>query len=368
MYTIEDLLNVMGETEASDLFVALGAYPMLKISGKTIPLEKEIVTLQIMNALKSEILDENNTALYAQNKELDFTYSLPGKGRFRVNIFRQRNSDSFVIRRIVSEIKTLEELNLPTLLGNLVEKERGLILVVGATGSGKSTTMAAMVDHRNANIPGHILTLEDPIEFLHSHKKSILTQREIGTDTKSYNTALKSALREAPSMLLIGEIRDEETMTATLNFAETGHLVLSTLHSNNAYQTIERIESFYPSVQQKMIRMQLSQNLLAIVAQRLVPTISGGFIAVMEVMLSTARIRDLIHKGEIQLLRHTIESSTNEGMQLFDQSLYHFYKKEHISEETAIQYSDRPNDLKLKIRSKEVQMFTQKIELADDDY
>ncbi|MCH7733447.1 MAG: PilT/PilU family type 4a pilus ATPase [Candidatus Marinimicrobia bacterium] len=367
MYSINDLLNVMGETEASDLYVALGAYPMLKISGKTIPLEKEVVTPQIMNALKAEILDESNTTLYAQNKELDFTYSLPGKGRFRVNIFRQRNSDSFVVRRIISEIKTLEELNLPALLGKLVEKDRGLILVVGATGSGKSTTMAAMVDHRNANIPGHILTLEDPIEFLHSHQKGIITQREIGMDTKTYNTALKSALREAPSMLMIGEIRDEETMSATLNFAETGHLVLSTLHSNNAYQTIERIGSFSSSPQQKMTRLQLSQNLLGIVAQRLVPTISGGYIAAMEIMLSTARIRDLIHKGEFQLLRHTIETSTNEGMLLFDQSLYNLYKEGHISEDSAIHCSDRPSDLKLKIRSKEEQMFTQKIELVEED-
>ncbi len=367
MYTIEDLLNVMGETEASDLFVALGAYPMLKISGKTIPLEKEIVTLDIMKALKSEILDDKNKDRYSQKKELDFTFSLPGTGRFRVNFFRQRNSDSFVIRRIVSEIKTLEELKLPALLGELVEKARGLILVVGATGSGKSTTMAAMVDHFNSNMSGHILTLEDPIEFLHSHKKAIITQREIGMDTKSFKTALKSALREAPSMLLIGEIRDEETMSAALNFAETGHLVLSTLHSSNAYQTIERIESIYQSTQQEMIRLQLSQNLLGIIAQRLVSTIEGGYIAALEIMLTTARIRDLIHKGEIQLLRHSIESSINEGMILFDQSLYNLYKEGHISEDIAIQCSDRPNDLKLKIKSKEEQMFTQKIELAEDD-
>lgn len=364
MYSIKDLLNVMVETEASDLYVALGAYPMLKISGDTIPLEKEIVTPDIMKMLKSEILDENNTIMYSQEKELDFTYSLPGVGRFRVNLFRQRNSDSFVIRRIVSEIKTLEELSLPPLLGKLVEKNRGLVLVVGATGSGKSTTLAAMVNHRNINMAGHILTLEDPVEYLHSHKKSIVTQREIGSDTKSYKTALKSALRESPSMLLIGEIRDEETMSATLNFAETGHLVLSTLHSSNAYQTIERIGSFFDSAKQEMIRLQLSQNLLGIIAQRLVPKIGGGFVAALEIMLSTGRIRDLIHKGEIQLLRHTIESSTNEGMQLFDQSLYGLYKEGKISEETAIQSSDRPHDLKLKIRSKEEQTFTQKIELA----
>ncbi len=367
MYSIKDLLNVMRETEASDLYVALGTYPMLKIEGKAIPLEKEIVTPSIMNSLKAEILDDNNNLLYSQKKELDFTYSLPGEGRFRVNFFRQRNSDSFVIRRIISDIKTLEELKLPQLLGDLVEKDRGLVLVVGSTGSGKSTTMAAMINHRNSTIPGHILTLEDPIEFLHNHKKAIITQREIGIDTASFQTALKSALREAPSMLLIGEIRDQETMLAALNFAETGHLVVSTLHASNAYQTIERICSFYRLEQQEMIHLQLSQNLLGIVAQRLVPTIDGGRIAALEIMLSSARVRDLVRKGEYQLLRHTIESSTNEGMMLFDQALYQYYKEGLISEDIAIQNSDRPHDLKLKIKSKEEQLFNQKIELAEDD-
>ncbi|MFQ6607313.1 MAG: PilT/PilU family type 4a pilus ATPase [Fidelibacterota bacterium] len=367
MYTINDLLNVMEETEASDLYAALGAYPMLKIKGKSIPLEKEVITPDTMSAIKSEMLDDHRLKLYTQQRELDFTYSVPGTGRFRVNFFRQRNSDSFVIRRIVSQIKTLDELKLPSLLGELVEKERGLILIVGATGSGKSTTMAAMVDHRNSTIPGHILTLEDPIEYLHSHKKAVVTQREIGMDTESFKTALRSALREAPSMLLIGEIRDEETMSAALNFAETGHLVVSTLHASNAYQTIERISSFYHSAQQEMIRLQLSQNLLGIIAQRLVSTVDGGYVAAMEIMLTSARVRDLIHKGEINLLRFTIESSTNEGMQLFDQHLYSLFKDGIISEDTAIQCSDRPHDLKLKIRSKEEQMFTQKIELLEDD-
>lgn len=367
MYSIKDLLNVMKETEASDLYVALGTYPMLKIQGKAIPLEKEIVIPEIMNALKSEILDDKNRMLYTEKRELDFTYSLPGEGRFRVNFFRQRNSDSFVIRRIISEIQSLEALNLPSLLGDIVEKDRGLILVVGATGSGKSTTMSAMVDHRNASVPGHILTLEDPIEFLHSHKKAIITQREIGIDTASFQTALKSALREAPSMILIGEIRDQETLGAALNFAETGHLVVSTLHASNAYQTIERVCSFYDADQKEMIQLQLSQNLLAIIAQRLVPTIDGGRTAAMEIMLSTGRIRDLVRKGEFQLLRHTIQSSTSEGMMLFDQALYKFYKEGIISEDTAIENSDRPHDLKLKIRSKEEQMFSQRIELLEDD-
>lgn len=365
MYKVEELLKVMVEAKASDLYVSLGAYPMLKISGKVLPLEKDLVTPEVLDALKAGILNAEQEQAFAHGHELDFPYSLPGVGRFRVNFFRQRNSDSFVIRQIVSRILTFKELNLNPLLGELVLKERGLILVVGATGSGKSTTLAAMVDHRNTQIPGHILTLEDPIEFLHSHKKSIVNQREVGEDTDSFPAALKSALREAPSMLLIGEIRDQTTMSAALNFAETGHLVLSTLHANNAYQTIERIESFYDSSQHPMIRLQLSQNLQAVIAQRLVPTVEGKRTAVLEILLSTARVRDLIHKGEIDLLRHTIESSTGDGMQLFDQSLYTLYKEGVITEEAAILCSDRPTDLKLRIRSKAEQLYTEKIELAN---
>ncbi len=367
MYTIRDLLNVMIEAKASDLYVSLGAYPMLKISGKTLPLEKERINPEIINSLQKEMLDDGQLEQFQKNRELDFTYSLPGVGRFRVNYYKQRNSVAFVVRRIVSNIKSFEELKLPSMLGELVLKDRGLILVVGATGSGKSTTLAAMIDYRNSHRSGHILTLEDPIEFLHSHKKSIVSQREVGEDTKSFEAALKSALREAPSLLLIGEIRDSVTMSSALNFSETGHLVLSTLHATNAYQTIERIESFYAPSQHAMIRLQLSQNLLAIVAQRLVPTVDGGRRAALEILLASGRVRDLIHKGELELLRHTMESSTTEGMQLFDQALYSLFKAGVISEDVAIQYADRPNDLRLKIMAKAEQLFKQKIELVEED-
>ena len=366
MYTIEDLLKVMAEAKASDLYISMGAYPMLKISGENIPLEMDKITPEILASLKNTTLSEEQQRIFAEEHELDFSYSLPGVGRFRVNFFRQRNSDSFVVRRILSKVKTFEELNVNPLLGELVLKERGLILVVGATGSGKSTTMAAMVDHRNTNLTGHILTLEDPIEFLHNHKKGIVSQREIGEDSDSFHKALKSALRESLSMLLIGEIRDRTTMSAALNFSETGHLVISTLHANNAYQTTERIMSFYDPSQHEMVRLQLSQNLHAVIAQRLVPTLDGNRTAALEILVSTARVRDLIHKGEFHLLRYTIKSSTSEGMELFDQSLYHLFKEEKISEETAIRFADSPTDLKLLIMSKEEQMFTQKIELADE--
>ncbi|MCH8011320.1 MAG: PilT/PilU family type 4a pilus ATPase [Candidatus Marinimicrobia bacterium] len=367
MYTIKDLLNVMIEADASDLFISIGTYPMLKISGNILPLEKEKITPEIIKGLKENLLTKKQLKIFMEEYELDFTYSLPGVGRFRVNFFRQRNSDAFVIRRILSNIQTLEDLNLPQILGDLALNEIGLVLVVGATGSGKSTTLAAMVDHRNSSISGHILTLEDPVEFLHNHKKGIVNQREIGEDTKTFHAALRSALREAPSMLLIGEIRDQITMSAALGFSETGHLVLSTLHANNAYQTIERIMSFYESSQHEMIKLQLSQNLRAVIAQRLVPTMDGKRIAALEILLASARVRDLIHKGEIELLRHTIESSTVEGMQLFDQSLYKLFKEGIIDQETAIRCSDRPTDLKLEIRSKEEQIFTQKIELSFEE-
>jgi twitching motility protein PilU len=367
MYRIDELLTVMVEAKASDLYITLGAYPMLKISDQVLPLEKEKITPQIITSLTNEILTEDQKVQFLKQRELDFTYSVPGVGRFRVNFFRQRNSDAFVVRRIVSRILTVAELGLPQLIADLALTERGLIFVVGATGSGKSTTLAAMVDHCNSHKSGHILTLEDPIEFLHTHKKAIVNQREIGQDSTSYQAALKSALREAPSMLLIGEIRDKESMSAALNFAETGHVVLTTLHANNAYQTIERIMSFYETSEHEMVRLQLSQNLKAVIAQRLVPTVDGKRVAALEILLSTSRVRDLIHKGDLDLLRHTIETSTNEGMQLFDQHLYRLFKEGKISDETAIRFADRPTDLAMHIRARSEQTFKTAIRLKEDD-
>ncbi len=367
MYQIEALLRLMVDWNASDLYVSLGAYPMLKISGETVPLEDTKVSPEILTSLKKEMLTDEQIKLYGRANELDFSYSYPGVGRFRVNFFRQRGSDAFVVRRIVTKIKTCEELNLPSVLKNLVEMERGLILVVGATGSGKSTTLAAMVDHRNATTAGHILTLEDPIEFLHYHKKSIVNQREIGQDSSSYHRALKSALREAPSMLLIGEIRDRDTMSAALNFSETGHLVLSTLHATNAPLTIERVLSFYDTPSQDLIRLQLSQNIQGIIAQRLVPTLDGGRVAALELLLPTARVRDLINKADFHLLHNTIEGSNSEGMQSFDQALYRLYSEGTISQEQAIWFADRQTDLKMLIRSEQDHKYTESIELTWDD-
>ncbi len=367
MYTIESLFKVMVEVKASDLFVSIGAFPMLKVQGQNLPLEEERITPAIMKNLKEEILNDEQKEKYTLENEIDFTFSYPGIGRFRVNFFRQRGSDAFVARQIINKIKTIAELNLPPIIEELALEQRGLILVVGATGSGKSTTLAAMVDHRNRNEAGHILTLEDPIEFLHQHQKSIVNQREIGQDSVSFVRALKSALRETPSMLLVGEIRDTETMSSALSFSETGHLVLSTLHAINAHQAIERILSFYDTALQPMIQFQLSQNIKAIIAQRLVPTLNKSITSALEILLPTPRIKDIIMKGDFHLLRGTMEASVNEGLHTFDQYLYQLYKHNVISEEIAIQYADRQNDQKMLIRSEEEHHFTQKIELEFED-
>ncbi len=357
----------MAEAEASDLYVSVGAFPMVKIAGEVYPIEKDKLSAENLTSLKQEMLNEEQLAEYKTQKELDYTLSLAGVGRFRINFFRQRGTDSFVVRQIVSEIRSLGDLGLPPILSELALKDRGLVLVVGSTGSGKSTTLAAMIDHRNANKSGHILTLEDPIEFLHPHKKSLVNQREIGHDTHSFSKALKSALREAPSVLLVGEIRDREAMESALNFAETGHLVFSTLHATNTSQTLDRILSFYDRAEQDLAQMQLSQNLAAIVAQRLVPTENGKLTAALEILISTARIKDLIKKGSVDLLSQAIGAGASEHMQLFDQALYKLYKEKKISEFTAIEFADHPTDLKLMISSTEERPPGQEINLLEDE-
>ncbi|NQU67249.1 MAG: PilT/PilU family type 4a pilus ATPase [Candidatus Marinimicrobia bacterium] len=367
MYTANSLFKVMVEVKASDMFVSIGSYPMLKVEGQSLPLEEDIVTPKVIANLKNELLNDELKVKYEKDNEVDFTFSYPGIGRFRINFFRQRGSDAFVARQIINRIKSIAELKLPPVMEELALEQRGMILVVGATGSGKSTTLASMIDFRNSHESGHILTLEDPIEFLHQHKKSIVNQREIGQDTNSFSRALKSALREAPSMLLIGEIRDTETMSSALSFSETGHLVLSTLHANNAHQAIDRILSFYDKGIQPMIQFQLSQNIRAIIAQRLIPTINKSITSCLEILLPTPRIKDIIMKGDFHLLRGTMEASVNEGLHTFDQYLYKLFKHNVISEETAIKYADRQNDQKMLIKSEEEHHFTQKIELDYDD-
>ena len=275
-------------------------------------------------------------------------------GRFRVNIFLQRGHVGLVLRQIKIQIKTIDEMGLPQTLKEIVMSKRGLVLVVGATGSGKSTTLAAMIDHRNANQQGHIITIEDPIEFIHPHKKSVVTQREVGFDTNSFFNALKNTLRQAPDVILIGEIRDTETMEDAIAFAETGHLALGTLHANNANQALERILNFFPIERHGQIYMQLSLNLRAIVSQRLIPSVDGRRVAAIEILLDTPRVKDLIQKGEIGLLKETMAAGYQEGMQTFDQHIHDLYVAGRIDYDNALAHADSPNDLRLRIKVAEV--------------
>jgi twitching motility protein PilU len=274
----------------------------------------------------------------------------PDMGRFRVNIFRQRGNVGFVIRQIKVEIVPIDKLGLPPIVKEIIMSKRGLVIVVGATGSGKSTSLAAMIDHRNANSPGHIITVEDPIEFVHKHKRSVITQREIGFDTLSYHAALKNTLRQAPDVILIGEVRDLETMEAAIAFAETGHLCLCTLHANNANQAIERVMNFFPQERHAQIYLQLSLNLRAIISQRLIPGVDGKRVAALEVMMDTPRVKDLIKKGEIDTIKEAMEQGVQEGCQTFDYVLFNLYREGKISLDQAIMNADSANNLRLKIK------------------
>ncbi len=351
MYTLETLLKLMIESKANDLFISLGAYPVLTIGNKNVRLKEEKISIEMLTEFRKSFLTSEQEQIFIREKELDFAYSIAEIGRFRINYFVQRGTDAIVVHHIPTAIKTPKELGLPQSLSKIALEDRGLVLVVGSAGSGKSTTLAALIDYRNRNKTGHILTLEDPIEFLHQHKKSIVNQREIGQDSLSYKRALKSALRENPSALLMGEIRDMDTVATAINFAETGHLVLSTMHATNTQLAVERIFNIYGSELQKTARDQLSENLNAIIAQRLVPTKDGKLIPAVEILLPSARVKDLIKKGEIHLLPRALEFSRVEGMQTFDQCLLQLYKDNIITPTTAINYSDHKTDLTMKIKA-----------------
>ncbi|MCF7805801.1 MAG: PilT/PilU family type 4a pilus ATPase [Candidatus Marinimicrobia bacterium] len=348
---LNELIKKMVQKDASDLYITVGAPPMYRIEGGVYAMSPTKLTPEMTKAIAYQFLNEEQKEKFEKENEIDLAYSISGVGRLRLNIYRQRGSIGIVIRHIKSKIQTLDQLGMPSILKELAMAKRGLILVTGATGSGKSTTLAAMIDEQNTNRTCHIVTVEDPLEFLHYHKKSIVTQREVGMDTKSYQRALKSALRQAPDVLLIGEIRDQETMSSALKFAETGHLVLSTLHSVNTNQTMERVMNFFPSEQHKMVQLQLSQNMRGIVSQRLVERKDeDGRIAALEVMLNTPRISDLIYKGEFDKIKETIAAGSQEGLQTFDQSLFKLYQQGDIGYEEALRNADSANDLKLRIK------------------
>lgn len=345
--TMEALLAHMLKLDASDLYLTADKPPVFRVNGAGLS-GKTALSAEQVAMLITSLLDEKQTTEFARELELNFAV-VRAEGRFRINVFRQRGSIGLVARLVRTKIRTLDELGLPTAMKSVAMSRRGLVLVVGATGSGKSTLLAALIDHRNINEAGHILTIEDPIEFIHPHKRSIITQREVGTDTRSYTAALKNALRQAPDVVLIGEIRDAETMEAAIAFAETGHLCLSTLHANNANQALERILNLVPPARQQEVRLQLSLNLRAIISQRLVATASGGRAAALEILLDTPRVKDLIKGGEIEAIKDAIEQSSPDGCRTFDQSLFDLYASGAIAEARALENADRPNNLRLVI-------------------
>jgi twitching motility protein PilU len=343
-------LKLMAEKKASDMFFCTGTEPQIKIEGVIRPVGSKKLMPGDVQEMAESLMNEEQSKEFAEQLEMNFAVPLKGVGRFRVNIFRQRGEPSIVIRYIQTEIPTFEQMNLPPVLGDIIMEKRGLVLVVGATGSGKSTSLAAMIGYRNRNSSSHILTIEDPLEFVHNHSRSIVQQREVGIDTHSYHNALKNALREAPDVILIGEIRDIETMKHAIAYAETGHLCLATLHSNNANQTLDRIINFFPEVSHKQILMDLSLNLRAIISQRLLPTKDGQRVPAVEVMMNSPYIADLITKGAIGDIKEAMKETTEDGTITFDQALLYLYRSGQITLEEALKNADSKNDLSLEIR------------------
>ena len=348
---VQDMLIKMVEKKASDLFVTAGVAPCIKVNGRLQPVDDTPLTPERARELVLSIMNENQRKDFVRSHECNFAISSRVIGRFRVSAFYQRNLAGMVLRRIETKIPTVEELLLPPIVNDLAMTKRGLIIFVGATGTGKSTSLAAMIGHRNRNSSGHIITIEDPIEYVHQHGKCIVTQREVGIDTESFDIALKNTLRQAPDVILIGEIRSRDTMQHAITFAETGHLCLATLHANNANQALDRIMNFFPADLRDQLWMDLSLNLRAFIAQQLIPTVDGtGRRAAIEVLINTPLVSDLIRKGEVHSLKELMERSTELGMQTFDQALYQLYMDGVISYEHALSHADSQNNLRLMIK------------------
>jgi twitching motility protein PilU len=348
---MHDLLRTMVQKGGSDLFVTAGAVPSVKVDGEMKPLSNQSLSPQHTQVLVNAIMNDKQRAEFEETQECNFAISLSGLSRFRVNAFTQRGSVGVVLRTIRSEIPKFEDLDLPPILEEIAMVKRGLVIFVGATGSGKSTSLAAMVGHRNQNSHGHIVTIEDPIEFVHNHGNCIVTQREVGVDTDSYEIALKNTLRQAPDVILIGEIRDRETMEHAIAFAETGHLCLSTLHANSTNQALDRIINFFPEDRRQQLLMDLSLNLKSLISQRLIPMASGdGRMAAIEIMINSPLMSDLIFKGQVHEMKELIAKSNELGMQTFDQALFDLYESGQITYEDALRNADSVNDLRLKIK------------------
>jgi len=339
------VFKFMAEKQASDLFFSAGAPVYIKIEGELKPINSQVFDASMVQKAVYGLMTEEQIRIFESKMELNFGLSVLDAGRFRVNVFRQRGSVAMVARYISNKIPSLQSLNLPQVLKSLVLEKRGLILLVGATGSGKSTTLASMIDHRNSNKAGHILSIEDPIEFVHRHNKSLVNQREIGIDTESYATALMNALREAPDVLLIGEIRDTATMKQALIYTQTGHLCLATLHANNAYHAVNRVVNFFPEEERDSLLLDLSMTLKGVISQRLVKGVDGKRIAAVEVLLNTFYVSELIQKGEVDKIKDAIEQSLNAGSQTFERSLLDLYISGKISREEALVNADSRTDM-----------------------
>src|SRR5450830_166335 len=346
-----DLLRMMIAQKASDLFITAGFPPAMKVDGKLTPVSNQALSPQHAREIARSIMNDKQASEFEATHECNFAISIPSLARFRVNAFVQRSSTGLVFRTITSKIPKFEELNLPPVLKDIALTKRGLVIFVGGTGSGKSTSLAAMIGYRNQNSYGHIITIEDPVEYVHEHGHCIVTHREVGVDTDSWQAALKNTLRQAPDVILIGEIRDRETMEYAIAFAETGHLCMSTLHANSANQALDRIINFFPEERRQQLLMDLSLNLKAFVSQRLIPKVGGkGRVAAIEIMLNSPLIAELIFKGEVHEIKEIMAKSNELGMITFDQSLFLLYEADLVSYEDALRNADSVNDLRLKIK------------------
>lgn len=351
---IFNYLQAMKAHNASDLYLTCGYRPAVRTSKELIPLTDEPMTSEDIKEILGAILTTRQRRDFELHNELNTSLDMGKNGRFRVNVMQQRQEPALVIRRIVSEIPSFEDLRLPKIVEKLSMERRGLILLTGMTGSGKSTTLAAMVDYRNMNESGHIITIEDPIEYFHEHKRSIVTQREVGVDTESFYIAMKNSLRQRPDVILVGEIRDREVMEQALTISETGHLCLATIHTNNSYQAIERIVNLFPEEFHNQIRLNLAMNLRAIISQRLLPATTGGLVPALEILLNQGLIKELIEHGQVTKIREIMEQNTAQGMCTFDQSLLSLYAEGLIPKDIALSQSDQPSDMAIKIKQLEI--------------